>query len=237
MKTYFTLLVSAIFTTSPMMAQDFVYILPSKEIAETREDLWFKAYLMDRQTFALSDKSQTLYLQIRTASDSVVWSEKYPLVGGRGNGHIYIGDNWPQGDYFLEGYTRTSFTADTAQALRPRRIRVVKQVAQMDDISARAVRDDSVQKNTTKHRFDLFPEGGCLIDGINTVVAFKATYGNGIPEEVSGKVLEDGEQITEIHCIHDGMGSFAITPQLGKKYEVVLETVAPTHSPKSVAAG
>ena len=204
-------------------AQDFVYILPSKEIAETGEDLWFKAYLMDRQTFALSDKSQTLYLQIRSASDSVVWSEKYPLVGGRGNGHIYVGDDWPQGDYFLEGYTRTSFTADTTQALRPRRIRVVEQVGQMDDISARAVSDDSVQKSTTKHRFDLFPEGGCLTDGINTVVAFKATYGNGLPEEVSGKVLEDGEQIADIHCVHDGMGSFVVTPQLGKKYEVVLD--------------
>jgi hypothetical protein len=223
MKTYFTLLVSAILTASPMMAQDFIYILPSKEIAETGEDLWFKAYLMDRQTFALSNKSQTLYLQIRSASDSVVWSEKYPLVGGRGNGHIYVGDDWPQGDYFLEGYTKSSFTADSTQAIRPRRIRVVEQVGQMDEISAKVVRDDSVQKITSNHRFDLFPEGGNLIDGINTVMAFKATYGNGIPEEVSGKVLEDGEQITEIHCIHDGMGSFAITPQLGKKYEVVLD--------------
>ena len=204
-------------------AQDFVYILPSKEIAETGEDLWFKAYLMDRQTFALSDRSQTLYLQIRTATDSVVWSEKYPLDGGRGNGHIYVSTDWPQGEYFLEGYTQSSFTADSTQAIRPRRIRVVERVAQMDDISAKVVRDDSIQKSTAKHRFDLFPEGGSLIDGINTVVAFKATYGNGIPEEVSGKVLEDGNQIAEIHCIHDGMGIFTVTPQLGKKYEVVLD--------------
>ena len=204
-------------------AQDFVYILPSKEIAETGEDLWFKAYLMDRQTYALSDRSQTLYLQIRTATDSVVWSEKYPLDGGRGNGHIYVGTDWPQGEYFLEGYTQSSFTADSTQAIRPRRIRVVERVAQMDDISAKVVRDDSIQKSTAKHRFDLFPEGGSLIDGVNSVVAFKATYGNGIPEEVSGKVLEDGNQIAEIHCIHDGMGSFAITPQLGKKYEVALD--------------
>lgn len=205
------------------VAQDFIYILPSKEIAETGEDLWFKAYLMDRQTFALSDKSQTLYLQIRTATDSVVWSEKYPLDGGRGNGHIYVGTDWPRGEYFLEGYTQSSFTADSTQAIRPRRIRVVERVAQMDDISAKVVRDDSIQKSTTKHRFDLFPEGGSLIDGINTMVAFKSTYGNGIPEEVSGKVLEDGNQIAEIHCIHDGMGSFVVTPQLGKKYEVILE--------------
>ena len=202
--------------------QDFVYILPSKEIAETGEDLWFKAYLMDRQTFALSDRSQTLYLQIRTATDSVVWSEKYPLLGGCADGHIYIGDKWPQGEYFMEGYTRTSFTADTVQALHPRRIRVVERVAQMDAISVKAVRDDSIQKRTATHRFNIFPEGGNLIYGVNSVVAFKATYGGGLPEEVTGKVLEDDREIAEIQCLHDGMGQFIVTPQQGKKYKVVL---------------
>ena len=87
----------------PAKAQDFIYLLPSKEIAETGEDLFFKAYLMDRQTLALSDRSRTLYLEIRSERDSLVWSEKYPLVDGRGDGHIYIGENWPQGEYFLEG--------------------------------------------------------------------------------------------------------------------------------------
>ena len=83
-------------TITPIVAQtnteahDFVYLLPSKEIAETGEDLWFKAYLINSQTLAPSDRSHTLYLQLRTASDSVVWSEKYPLVSGRANGHIYV---------------------------------------------------------------------------------------------------------------------------------------------------
>lgn len=87
----------------PVKAQDFIYLLPSKEIAETGEDLFFKAYLMDKQTMALSPRSRTLYLEIRSERDSLVWSEKYPLLGGRGDGHIYIGENWPQGEYFLEG--------------------------------------------------------------------------------------------------------------------------------------
>lgn len=52
-------------------AQDFVYLFPSKEIAETGEDLFFKAYLMDRETMALSRRSQTLYLEIRTERDSL----------------------------------------------------------------------------------------------------------------------------------------------------------------------
>ena len=207
----------------PAAAQDFVYLFPSKEIAETGEDLFFKAYLMDKQTMALSERSRTLYLEIRSERDSLVWSEKYPLVGGRGDGHIYVGQNWPQGEYFLEGYTKSSFTADSTEALRPRRIRVVDRVNQMEEITEKAVREDSLIRRTSQHRFDLFPEGGDLIDGVTSVVAFKATYGNGIPEEVSGVVQEDGQEIGGIFCVHDGMGRFTVTPRLGKTYRVVLD--------------
>lgn len=216
-------------TITPIVAQtnteahDFVYLLPSKEIAETGEDLWFKAYLINSQTVAPSDRSHTLYLQLRTASDSVVWSEKYPLVSGRANGHIYVGLEWPQGDYYMEGYTMSSFTSDSTKAIRPRRIRVVDRVSQMDSISKQGIKNDADQKLSSKHRFDLFPEGGHLIYGINSVVAFKATYGNGLPEDVSGKVLEDGKKIGSIKTLHDGMGRFSITPKSGKEYKVVLD--------------
>ena len=210
--------------------RDEVYLLPSKEICETGEDLWFKAYLMDWQTLALSDKSQTLYLQMRSEKGDVVWSEKYPLIAGRGDGHIYIGDNWQQGEYYMEGYTHSSFTADSTTAIHPRRIRVVDRVTQMDSISAEAVKSDSIMARPPLtspplvglKRFNLFPEGGYLVDGINSVVAFKATYGNGFPDDVSGKVLEDGKEIASFISVHNGMGKFALTPRLGKDYKVVL---------------
>ena len=210
-------------TGFPALAQDFVYLFPSKEIAETGEDLFFKAYLMDRQTLVLSERSKTLYLEIRSGRDSLVWSEKYPLVGGRGDGHIFIGNNWPQGEYFLEGYAPSSFSPDTTEALRPRRIRVVERVNQMERITEASLRNDSLLRHTSRHRFDLFPEGGDLVDGVSSIVAFKATYGNGFPEEVSGKVLEDGKAIADIFCIHDGMGKFPVTPRLGKTYQVALD--------------
>ncbi len=202
--------------------RDIVYLLPSKEICETGEDLWFKAYLMDKQTLALSDKSQTLYLQVRNEKGEVIWSEKYPLMAGRGDGHIYIGENWQQGEYYMEGYTRSSFTADSTTNTHPRRIRVVERVTQMDSISAETVKSDSIQRLTAKHRFDLFPEGGHLVDGINCVMAFKATYGKGFPDDVTGKVLEDGKEIASFISVHDGMGKFALTPRQGKDYKVVL---------------
>lgn len=201
---------------------DLLYIFPSKEVYETGEDLWFKAYLMDRQTLALSERSQTLYLLLRNETGDVVWSEKYPLRGGRCDGHVYIGENWQLGEYQMEGYTRSSFTTDSTIAILPRRIMVVNRVAQMDSISSKAVKRDSVERLTAKHRFDLFPEGGNLIDGINGVVAFKATYGNGMPEEVSGVVMEDDHEIATLKSIHDGMGLFTITPYKNKDYKVLL---------------
>jgi hypothetical protein len=204
-------------------AHDFVYLLPSKEIAETGEDLWFKAYLINSQTLAPSERSHTLYLQLRTAADSVVWSEKYPLFSGRANGHIYIGAEWPQGEYFMEGYTKSSFSSDSSKAILPRRIRVVDRVTQMESISRQAIKNDANQKQSSQHRFDLFPEGGHLIYGINSVVAFKATYGNGMPEDVSGIVLEDGKKIETVKTIHDGMGYFSLTPKSGKEYKVFLD--------------
>lgn len=217
-----SLLVFVCMTGLGQEGSDLLYIFPSKEIYETGEDMWFKAYLMDRQTLTLSDRSKTLYLQMRSETDDVVWSEKYPLTDGRGDGHVYIGDKWQQGEYLIEGYTRSSFTTDSTIAIRPRRIRVVDRVTQMDSISSEAVKQDSVQRLSTKHRFDLFPEGGNLIGGINAVVAFKATYGNGLPEEVSGRVLEDGREIATVYTTHDGMGLFSLCPHSGKDYKVVL---------------
>jgi hypothetical protein len=41
-----------------------VYLQTSKGIYETGEDLWFRACVFDAQTFALSARSQTLYLQM-----------------------------------------------------------------------------------------------------------------------------------------------------------------------------
>lgn len=71
-----------------------IYLQTSKGIYEAGEDLWFKAYQLDVQTFGLSDKSKTLYLQMINPKDSVVWQEKYQDGIANGiKGGIIIGEN------------------------------------------------------------------------------------------------------------------------------------------------
>ena len=78
-----------------------IYLQTSKGIYEAGEDLWFKAYQLDVQTFGLSDKRKTLYLQMINPKDSVVWQEKYPIEKCIVSGHVYIDEKLSEGDYFL----------------------------------------------------------------------------------------------------------------------------------------
>lgn len=193
---------------------ELVYFQTSKGIYETGEDLWFKAYQFDAQTFGLSDKSQTLYLQMINPKDSVVWEEKYPIVNGITSGHIYVNEKLPEGNYFLTGYAKHSFYKnDSIGIISTRKVKIIKNIAR---------NESSVLPHDSVFRFDTFPEGGNLVDGIATKLAFKATDGKGNPLEIAGTLYQEDKPLSEIKSTHDGMGVVLFSPLLGKNYKIVL---------------
>ena len=117
--------------------------------------MWFKAYGLDAQSFGLSDRSKTLYLQMVDTKDSVVWREKYPIEHGIADGHVYVGEKLTEGNHSLEAYTRHSFLNDTTEMLAAQNIKVVENIAH--DIRQTEKRKEG------ELRFDLFPEGGNLV--------------------------------------------------------------------------
>lgn len=194
---------------------EMLYLQTSKSTYETGEDLWFKAYQLDAQSFGLSGKSKTLYLQMINPADSVVWQEKYPIENGIASGHVYIDEKLFEGDYLLRGYTRYSFYKnDTIGMIPPRTIRIVKNIS-------RFVTPDALQDTT--FRFGMFSEGGNLIYDIQSRLAFKATDGKGNPVFVEGTIYQDNEPLIEVKSIHYGMGAILFTPLQGKTYRVELK--------------
>lgn len=88
---------------------ELVYLQTNKGIYETGEDLWFKAYGLDAQSFGLSDRSKTLYLQMMDAKDSVVWREKYPIENGIADGHVYMDEKLVEGIFLWKHIPGTRF--------------------------------------------------------------------------------------------------------------------------------
>lgn len=67
--------------------------------------------------------------------------------------------------------------------------------------------------------FQFFPEGGNLINGIESKVAFKAIGTDGLSREINGVIKDKaGEVVTGFASLHKGMGSFSFTPEAKKEY-------------------
>lgn len=63
------------------------------------------------------------------------------------------------------------------------------------------------------------PEGGFLVAGINTNIAFKALAEDGDGIDVSGTVYNSKQQqVLSFHSVHKGIGSFHFQPQPGEAY-------------------
>ncbi len=60
---------------------------------------------------------------------------------------------------------------------------------------------------------DFYPEGGDLIQGINSKVAFKATDVRGAQLDVTFDVFEDGKKICSASSMHEGMGMCTFLPK------------------------
>jgi len=64
-----------------------------------------------------------------------------------------------------------------------------------------------------------FPEGGQLILGIRTKVAFKAIKSDGLGIDLKGTITDNNNKVvTEFSSSHLGMGAFILTPEEGKTY-------------------
>jgi hypothetical protein len=69
-----------------------------------------------------------------------------------------------------------------------------------------------------------FPEGGELIIGVRSKVAFKAVNNNGLGIDVKGTVTDnEGTVVANLTSQHLGMGIFAILPETGKTYKVNID--------------
>lgn len=76
-----------------------------------------------------------------------------------------------------------------------------------------------LEKSAPKKDVQFFPEGGDLVDGIPTVVAFKAIQPDGLGVSAGGKIVDSkGTSVATVNSQHLGMGKFNMTPKLGETY-------------------
>jgi hypothetical protein len=205
-------------------APEIAYIQTSKDIYETGEDLWFKVYLLNAQYLVPSLLSKTLYLQLLNEnSREIVWQEKYEIQNGFSDGRVYLQSTLPEGDYFLAAYTPNSFFNDSSEFKALKRIKVVNDIG-VGPAPGNTNKSGISQKpeEKIKIQFTTFPEGGNLVSGIKSKLAFKAVNTLGEPVDIMGTLYADSLPVLKFSSSHHGMGTFNFVPLSGKKYLIKL---------------
>jgi hypothetical protein len=68
-----------------------------------------------------------------------------------------------------------------------------------------------------------FPEGGDLVEGLETRIGFKALNEFGKPSDIEGVVKNSrGSVVASFTSFHNGMGAFNFEPKIGEEYQVFI---------------
>ncbi len=193
--------------------QEKIFVHTDKTFYLCGEVIWFKIYNVDEAFNKPIDISKVAYAEIIAEDQKPVMQAKIGLQNGTGTGSFIIPSSLPSGSYKLRSYTSRmkNFSADFyfEQALTI--------VNTLKSPVLKAASPSPV------YHVDFFPEGGNLVNGINSKVAFKITdqYGNGI--DAGGYVISGRDTVTRISTLKFGMGNFLMTPQKGSSYQAVLK--------------
>jgi hypothetical protein len=80
--------------------------------------------------------------------------------------------------------------------------------------------DKNTSTKSSPSRIDFFPEGGDLVAGLPSKVAFKALDGDGKGEDVIGYILNSRKDtLLRFESEYLGMGTFDLSPEPGERYD------------------
>jgi hypothetical protein len=144
-------------------------------------------------------------------------SRGFEVVDGKAEGTIELSDELPTGNYQVRAYTHWQLN-EKEPPIFDRQI-FVKGLG--------AKKERSASAESLSYKLDFMPEGGYLVNGLKSRLAFKMTDGKGLPVEVAGSIKDErGNQIATFESAINGMGAFDFAPQAGAAYKVEISEPA-----------
>ena len=208
------------------------------------EYIRFKAYVTRCDTERKTDLSHVLYVELVNPSGDVVERRKLKIVDGEADGDIKVDSIQTTGFYEVRAYTRY-MTNWGSHACFSRVFPIFKSPKREGDYSRLELDKISYQKRLPNTRKDedsvivdtythamtmrFYPEGGDMVEGLESRVAFTVSDEEGGRMQRTGYV-EDDRKVRQCDIRTDslGRGIFSITPQAGRKYFAVV----PDHKSK-----
>ena len=196
---------NSITTLADNFPQEKVYLHYDKPAYAPGETIWFKAYLMSGAN--TDDISKTLYIDFIDANGRLLKHCVQPVYQSSASGDFAVPLEYKDQAVYIKAYTRWMLNFDSSFLYR-KAVHIVQSKPSLKE------------KNTAlKTAIQFLPEGGDLVEGIESKIAFKAISSDGRPATVQGIIVDkNGEQVAQFKTVHDGMGMFLLEPKAGETY-------------------
>ncbi|HEX8330222.1 MAG TPA: hypothetical protein VF629_22015 [Hymenobacter sp.] len=169
------------------------------------ETMWFKVYAVDGTHSRPISLSSVAYVEVLDAANQPVLQGKVALQNATGQGSFVLPTSLAAGSYTVRAYTSWMKNFGP-EAYFHSTVTIINTFA----ASGASTRDSAT------HDARFFPEGGNLVRGLRSRVAFKVTDKTGRGVAAEGKVLnQSGAVVATFKTLRQGMGTFSFTPAAG----------------------
>jgi len=188
------------------------------------DQIWFKCYVTSGQR-QLSDLSKTLYVELLNPGGEVIDKRILKIENGQCHGEFTL-DHLPFYSGFYEVRAYTKYMLNFGDDVMFSRLLPVfdkpKEEGNFEEkkmirYSKWGIRNFPIKRETPemgkKVNLRFFPEGGNLVQGVASRVAFEATDEIGNPIDITGVVMDDAKkELCKFTSVHEGRGVFTYTP-------------------------
>jgi hypothetical protein len=193
--------------------QEKIYVHTDKDSYITGEICWFRVYCMDASYNKPASISKIGYVEILDKNNRPVLQGKVSLKPGEADGSLIIPITIPTGTYKFRAYTNWMKNFGPEYFFeKPIRI-----------INPQNLQPDSSIVKMKRYDIQFFPEGGNLVQNIQSKLAFRITdsYGRGL--DCEGFLLNaNGDTVLNFRPRHLGLGNFLFTPAVGQSYKALI---------------
>lgn len=182
-----------------------IHIHFDKSIYNKEETIWYKIYILSGSE--LTSLSKNIYVEWYDTSGYMIKQTVAPLYQSTAKGSFDLPPNYTGHFIHIKAYTRWMLNDDAAFSY------------ERDVIINTPIVPSNKKPVVFKTKVETFPEGGFLVNGLTTRVAFKATNQFGIPVRIKGLLVNEKNKVLDtLKVKHDGMGIFSLTPKQEEAY-------------------
>ncbi|MDQ2770069.1 MAG: hypothetical protein M3Y54_06165 [Bacteroidota bacterium] len=180
-----------------------LYLHLDRPVYLSGETLWFKVYAVEGTAGRPLPLSSVAYVEVLDGRNRPVLQGKVALRQATGQGSFELPATLAAGRYTVRAYTSwmQNFGPDTY-------FHTSIAVVNTATASGAPARD-----STAAYEARFFPEGGNLVRGLPSRVAFQVTDQAGRGVAATGRVLDSrGQVVARFQTLRAGLGSFILTP-------------------------